>query len=211
MKKILIATHNSAKLEEIKIGLKELVNQGVKLLRLTDVGVEKQPKETGKTFRENAEIKARFYAKLTNLPTISDDGGLVIPYLGGGPGVKSRRWLGYEVSDQELIDYTLFNLRGCPGKKRTAFLETCVTFYLPKSHTGSEVSEVILFEQERVKGYIAEKPTGRPTNGYPFRGLFIVDKFNKYYDELTAEEHEKINHRLKALKRLTKRIKDLLR
>ncbi|MFH0979582.1 MAG: non-canonical purine NTP pyrophosphatase [Candidatus Roizmanbacteria bacterium] len=203
MKQLLIATTNSAKLEELKIGLKKLKNLGIRLLSLNDVGVEKDPEETGKTFQENSLLKAKFYAKLTGLPTIADDGGLIIPYLGGGPGVKSRRWPGYEASDEELINYTLLHLIGVKLADRTAYLETCVTFFDPKTNTR-------VSEQEKIKGFIAEKPTGRPTNGYPFRALFIVDEFNKYYDELTPEEHDKINHRLKALKRLTKRIKDLI-
>ncbi len=203
MKRLLIATHNPAKLEELKIGLKELEKLDIKLITLNDVGVEEDPEETGLTFEENSVLKAKFYGKLTNLPTIADDGGLVIPYLKGGPGVKSKRWPGYEASDQELIDFTLYNLRGCMGTKRTAYLETCISFFDPKTNR-------VLFEQEKVKGFIAEKPTGRATNGYPFRALFIVSEFNKYYDELTPDEHDRINHRFKALKTLTKRIKDLL-
>ncbi|MBI5127632.1 hypothetical protein HZA76_04220 [Candidatus Roizmanbacteria bacterium] len=207
MKKLLIATHNPAKLEELRSGLKELENKDIKLITLNDVGVEEDPEETGTTFRENSELKAKFYGKLTGLPTIADDGGLIIPYLNNGPGVKSKRWPGYEAGDQELIDYTLFNLRGCTGTKRNAFLETCVTFFMPGD---SSQGDQTIFEQEKIKGHISEKPTGRPTNGYPFRALFIVDEFNKYYDELTLNEHDKINHRFKALKKLTKRIKDLL-
>lgn len=208
MKRLLIATHNPAKLEELKFGLKELIKQKINLLSLNDACVEKEPEETGKTFRENSELKARFYSEKSGLPTVADDGGLIIPYLGNGPGVRSRRWPGYEASDEELINFTLVNLRGCSGSKRTAYLETCVTFFLPPNQ--DHPAGVLEYEQEKIKGRIAEKPTGRPTNGYPFRALFIVDEFNKYYDELTDEEHDKINHRYKALKKLTKRIKNLL-
>jgi len=207
MKKILIATHNPAKLEELKYGLKELEKHGIKLLSLNDVGVEKEPEETGSTFQENSLLKAKFYFKLTGLPTIADDGGLIIPYLGNGPGVRSRRWPGYKAGDQELIDYTLSKLRDCLGTKRTAFLETCITFYMSKP--GSK-DEIIVFEQEKIKGHIAEKPSLKPTNGYPFKALFIVDKFNKYYDELSENEHNKINHRYRALKKLIKKIIDMI-
>ena len=218
MKQLLIATTNPAKLEELKIGLRELENLGIKLISLNDVGVEKYPEETGKTFQENSLLKAKFYGKLTSLPTVADDGGLIIPYLGNGPGVRSRRWPGYETSDEELINYTLLHLKGVKLADRTAYLETCVTFYSevhprgviqdkPLSHPGGET---IFSEQEKIKGHIAEIPTGRPTNGYPFRALFIVDEFNKYYDELTPEEHDKINHRLKALKRLVNKILSVL-
>jgi XTP/dITP diphosphohydrolase len=207
VKKILIASTNPGKVAEIKIGLKELKKQGIEILTLNDVKVgEKEPEETGKTFQENSLLKAKFYGELTGLPTIADDGGLIIPYLGGGPGVKSKRWPGYEASDEELINHTLMHLRGAFGKDRTAYLETCLCFFMPGHPKGVQ----IIFEQERIKGRIAKKPMGRPTNGYPFRALFIVDKFNKYYNELTEKEHQQVNHRLRALKRLTKRIKNLI-
>jgi XTP/dITP diphosphohydrolase len=204
MKKILIATTNPAKLEELKIGLKPLEKQGFKIVTLNDVRVEGNPEETGKTFQENALIKAKFYADLTHLACLSDDGGLIIPYLGNEPGVKSRRWLGYEASDEKLIDYTFKRLKNVSKENRKAYLETYLCFYDPQTNKA-------IYETEKISGHIAERPSGKPTNGYPFRALFIIDELNKYYDELTAEEHEKINHRLKALKRLTIRIKNLIR
>lgn len=201
MKKILLATHNPAKLEELKFGLKELEKYGITFLSLNDVGVESEPEETGKTFQENSEIKARYYSKITTLPTIADDGGLIIPSLGNQPGVRSRRWPGYQATDEELIKFTLSKLHGFLGEKRIAFLETCVTFYYSSHPKG----EILIHKQEKIKGRIAEKPSNKPTNGYPFRALFIVDRFNKYYDDLTEKEHKKINHRYQALKELTKK------
>ncbi|GIW64986.1 MAG: non-canonical purine NTP pyrophosphatase [Patescibacteria group bacterium] len=203
MKKLLIATSNKAKLEEIKYGLKELEKENIKLFTLNDVGVEEEPEETGQTFCENAKIKAKSYGDLTNLPTIADDGGLIIPYLNNEPGVKSRRWLGYKASDQELIDYTLKRLKNTSKTQRIAYLQTCICFYLAKKN-------VFMFQEEKIKGYIAEKPSNKPTNGYPFRALFIVEKYQKYYDELTEKQHNLINHRLKALKKLVPKIKEVL-
>lgn len=203
MKKLLLATTNLAKLEELKMGVSELEKQGIKILTLSDVGVGDEPEETGKTFEDNARLKAIHYGNLTNLPTIADDGGIMIPYLNNEPGVKSKYWLGYEASDDKLIAFTLSNLRDCTGSKRTAYLETCLYFYNPQTNKT-------VFEKERIKGRIAEKRSGHPTKGYPYRAVFIVDIFNKYYDELTKEEHQEVNHRLIALKRLTKRITDLI-
>jgi XTP/dITP diphosphohydrolase len=204
VKKILIASTNPGKITEIKIGLQELENQEIKILTLNDVMVgDKEPEETGNTFQENAFIKAKFYADLTHLPVVSDDGGLIIPYLNNEPGVKSRRWLGKESSDLELINHTLYNLRGCTGLKRIAFLETCLCFYNPQT-------KKIIFETEKIAGHISEVASSKRTAGYPFRALFIVDKYNKYYDELTEEEHQQVNHRLKAVKRLTKKIQNLI-
>lgn len=204
MKKILIASGNPGKIAEIKIGLQKLKSTGVDILTLNDVKVgENKPEENGKTFKDNALIKAKFFADLSRLPVVSDDGGLIIPYLNNEPGVKSRRWLGYEASDEELINHTLYNLRGCIGSKRIAFLETCLCFYNPQ--TGKAI-----FETEKIAGHISEVPFSKRTTGYPFRAVFIVDKYNRYYDELNGKEHQQVNHRLKALKRLTKRIQDLI-
>ena len=202
MKTLLIATHNPAKLEELKSGLEILKKEGIELLTLKDVGVEEDPEETGATFQDNAELKARYYGDKTGLPTLADDGGLIIPALNNEPGVKSKRWMGRDATDEELIQFALSKLKGFTGEKRTAYLQTCLCYY--------QKDGALLFETEKVKGHIGEKSSDRPTNGYPYRALFIVDKFNKYYDELTLVEHDEINHRLKALKRLTKRITDLI-
>jgi XTP/dITP diphosphohydrolase len=203
MKKILIATSNPGKIEEIIYGLKPLKKFGIEFVRLNDVGVEEKVEESGKTFCENAKIKAVFYGEKTNLPTIADDGGLIIPYLNNEPGVKSRRWLGYEASDEELIQYTLKRLNNHPKKNRVAFLQTCVCFYHPQT-------KKIFFQEENIRGWLAEKPSPRRIKGYPFRALFIIEKFNKYYDELTDKEHCQVNHRLQAIKKLIPKIKQSL-
>jgi len=200
VKKLLIASTNPGKTAEIKLGLKDLKKLGITILTLNDVIVgEKSPEETGVTFKENAFIKAKFYAETTNLPVISDDGGLIIPYLNNEPGVKSRRWLGYDASDQELIEYTLKRLHGVRLEDRRAYLETYLCFYNPKTKDT-------VFETGKILGTISKVAYPKQTPGFPYRDLLIISKFNKYYDELTPEEHAKINHRLKALKRLVKKI-----
>ena len=204
MKRILIATTNQGKIMEIKKGFQLFKKLKIRLLTLNDVGVEEEPEETGQTFRENSRIKAEFYGKKIGIPTIADDGGLTIPYLNNVPGVLSRRWPGYEASDEELINYCLRHLRGVTQANRTAYLTVCLCFFNPKT-------KKTVYAEEKVKGYIAEKPSQKRIEGYPFRVLFIVDKFNKYYNELTDEEHDKINHRLKAVKKLAKRIENLLK
>ena len=203
MKRLLIATHNKGKLNEIKKGLKAFEERGLAVLSLNELNIAAKPEETGKTFEENSRLKAKFYGDMTKLAAIADDGGLIIPYLNNGPGVKSRRWQGYEATDEELIQYTLLHLKGVRVADRTAYLQTCLCFYNP-------VEEIFLCEEEKIKGRIAEKPIEHFTPGYPYRALFIVEKFNKYYDELTSLEHKQINHRLIASKRLVKRVKKYL-
>lgn len=199
MKQILLATHNKAKLAELMLGTVELKENGWKVLSLNDLKITKDPEETGKTFEENAILKAKYYANLSKIPTIADDGGLIIPYLNNEPGVKSKRWLGYKATDEELIQHTLTHLRGAKGIDRIAYLQTSLCFYDPQT-------KQIILKKERIKGCIGLKSSGRPTQGYPYRALFIVTKYNKYYDELNDEEHHTINHRLKALRWLVEKI-----
>lgn len=201
LKEILIGTKNSAKIEEFKKGLKNYL-QEIKILVLTDLGINEEPEEIGETFEENAVLKAKFYAQNLNLPTIADDGGLIIPILNNEPGVKSKRWLGYEASDEELIEYTLKKMSEYKNEERKAYLETTVVFYEPNT-------EKLILEKEKIEGYIAYQPSSKRISGYPFRSLFVVKEFNKYYDELTEEEHFQINHRLKALKRLVEKLRNI--
>jgi len=235
MKALLLATHNKAKLAELKLGVSSYLKGKVEIVSLNDLNIKVNPKETGQTFQENSFLKAKFYANLSKLPTIADDGGLIIPSLNNEPGVKSRRWLGYEASDEKLITYTLDRLKGSLISYRTAYLETCLCFYYPlpsviaRSDSDEAISKnneipslrdvrrpfarndgVVICEQEKIKGHIAKKSSGRPTKGYPFRALFVVEKYNKYYDELTDRQHHEINHRLIALKRLLNKAKKYL-
>ncbi len=203
MKRLLIATHNQAKIKEIMFGLIPLKDKNIEIVTLNDVGVEEEPEETGKTIKENSEIKARFYANLTGLPSLADDGGFFIPYLHGEPGVKSNRWLGRKATDTELIAHTLKMMSGVPFGKRQAYLDLSLCFFDPSTKR-------LEFENEKIDGHISEIPYSHWIPGFPYRAVLIVDEFKKFYDELTPDEHEKVNHRLKALKRLTKRIRDLI-
>lgn len=203
MNRLLIATHNPAKIAELKSGLSDLGKAGIELVTLNDVGVGEEPEETGKTFKDNSMLKARFYSHLTKLPTLADDGGLVIPHLNNEPGVMSSRWLGRKASDEELIEYTLKRLSGVPYEARGAYLELSLCFHDP-------ISGKTFFESETIAGHIAHEPYPNWKRGFPYRALFIVDKFEKYYDLLAPLEHEVVNHRIIALKRLTKKVIDLI-
>ncbi len=201
MKSILIATHNPAKVTEIKLGLKPLTKFGIKLLTISDLKISKKPVETGKTFEENAILKARYYANISKIPTIADDGGVAIKELNGEPGVKSRMWLGHEATDEELMDHTLNRLKDKPLSKRKAYLETCLCFFDPETNTT-------IYQKERINGLIALKPSKQRMEGYPFRSLFII-KINgksKYYDGLNSKEQRHLNHRLIAIRRLLPKI-----
>jgi len=221
--KILVATKNKGKMREMK---EFLQTNGLEVLSLTDLsaqtGFSNAPdvEETGKTFEENALLKAKTYFEWSGIPSVADDGGLEIDFLNGEPGVKSRRWLGYEMTDQELIDLALKKLGGVPKEKRTARLRTVVIYYDGKN---------ILSETTAIEGYITERQEKECEAGYPFRAIFWVPKFsakggfqpeadqplagaknsggNKLFQDLSHDEHEAINHRREACFKLKERIK----
>lgn len=192
-KKILIATRNPAKLNDYKEILKSLK---LKIISLNDLKIRINFIEDGYTFKENAIKKVKFYGQITNLPTIGDDSGLEIDYLNGEPGVKSRRWPGYEATDQELIELVLKKLEGVPWKKRKATLRAAVAIFLPQKGTFT-------FEA-KTGGFILKKPVGKLIPGYPFRSIFYVLKYKKPFALLSPEKEEKISHRKRALRKLMK-------
>ncbi len=201
MKQILLATHNRAKLKELGRYFASLSRFGITLISLSQAHIKESPEESGNTFRKNALIKAEFYSQASNLPVVADDGGLCIDALDGAPGVRSRRWPGHQASDNELIRMTLMQLKNTPRFKRKATLQTWLCFKDPQSNS-------VFFSHGTICGRIAEKPSSRRVQGYPYRSLFIVGSLDRYYDELTEEEHLRINHRRAASYRLVKKIQD---
>ena len=198
MNTLLIATHNPAKKEELMGGfMLSFVQTGhaPSLQTLDDLHISADPEETGKTFLENARLKAKYFAKKSNLPTVADDGGIEIDVLNGEPGVHSKRWLGKDATDAELINHTLKKLQNVPDEKRNAQFTVCLYYFNPLTRYETSITESL-------RGYISHSPSGKARKGFPYRALFIVDECNKYYDELTQAEHHVINHRLKAIQKL---------
>jgi XTP/dITP diphosphohydrolase len=183
MKKLLIATTNPGKFREYKEIFKQL-KLPIKLTSLKELKIKEKVEETGKTFRENAVIKARFFSKLSGFPTLADDAGLEIDYLRGEPGVKSRRWLGYELTDEEIINTALKKLEGVPKRKRSARLKAVIGLIFPPN------KKIYTFEGF-LRGFIAEKPINKRVNGYPFRSIFIPFGEKKYLGQLSIVAHRK--------------------
>ncbi len=190
MKQLLIATKNPGKAKEIG-GFFE--RAGIKTQSLIDFPDIKAIEETGTTFEENAILKAKSYFQLTGMPCVADDGGLEIDALGGEPGVKSRRWIGREMTDWEMVDYALKRLEGVPREKRTARLRAVIAFY---------DGDVCLTETDALEGVLLDERPTEMDPGLPFRGLLFIPQFNKLYKDLTHEEHESVNHRRKMLTRM---------
>jgi len=201
--KILIATKNPGKVREIKFFL----GSGFEAISFSELVDAPDVEETGKTFEDNAILKAKKYFEWSGIPTVADDSGLEIDYLNGEPGVKSRRWpsfaeasagkLGREKTDQELIDMALERLKGVPREKRTAHLVAVGAYYDGKN---------LITERGSTDGYIVEEQKAQCEPGYPFRAIFWMPRFDKLYQDLTPEEHNQINHRKLLYKKLVKTI-----
>lgn len=199
--KLLIATHNPSKKKELQHIFASVLPADIELVTLTDVGITDDVEETGATFEENASLKARHYAQLSNLPTIADDGGICIDALGGEPGVHSKRWMGREASDQELIDYCLLKMNGVAENERTAAFQVVLAFCDPGERDTNN-NLVVHLATGKTTGHIAQKAHTTVLPGFPYRALLIVDPFHKYYDELTPAEHAQVNHRVDAASHL---------
>lgn len=198
MKKVLLATTNKGKLRELSQMLSDIP---VKFVSLAEVGIKEEPEENGKTYEENSQIKALFYAKKSGLPAIADDGGLEITALGGAPGIKSRRWLGPYTTEKDIHKHMIKLAKELPEDKRQAFFKTVVSLAIPDGRVTSFSGEV--------EGIIAKEPSFKYEPGYPYRSFFFIPKIGKYFfeNEFTSEEMEHYNHRYKAIKGL----KNLLR
>lgn len=200
MNRLLIATKNPGKIQEYRSLLK---NEPFEIVTLDDVKVTVPIDEDGETMEDNAVKKAVHYAYFSNLPTLGDDGGIEVEALGGEPGVKTRRWPGYEATDEELIDMMLQKMKDVPWAKRKARFRVCVAFAMPEE-------EAVWVREGAKEGYITDKPS-ELIPGYPFRSLFWVLETKKTLGEHTPEEEEKLLlHRRQALDKLLPIIREKL-
>lgn len=202
MQKLLIATTNKGKLAEIKEYLKGL---SVEFISLKDLGITQEVTEDGDTYQHNSQKKAREYAKIANLPAISDDGGLEIDALGGEPGVQSRYWAGSEGKDEDIIEKMKQVAKELPDDNRVARFRAVDSFALPNGQVWSV--------EDTIEGIIAKEPLIAIMEGLPYRSFFYLPQIQKYYHEveLTGKEMKEYNHRYRALQKLKKIIQKELR
>ncbi|HEX8931523.1 MAG TPA: non-canonical purine NTP pyrophosphatase [Patescibacteria group bacterium] len=193
MKKLLIATHNPAKLNELR---QLLIDLPLELTSLKDVGISEDIEETGTTYEENSQQKALFYAQKSGLVALSDDGGIEIAALNNAPGIHSKRWLGAESTEEELINHMQKVANELPNENRHATFKVTLSLASPKGNVLSVTGEI--------KGIIAKEPFIQQRKGYPYRSFFFLPQIGKYYfeSELTAEEQKKYNHRVIAIEKL---------
>ena len=193
MKKLLIGTHNPAKLNELSELLSDLP---LELVSLSDVHISKEVEEKGTTYEENSQAKALSYAKWSGLPALSDDGGIEIAALNNTPGVYSKVWLGEHSTEDQLIAHMQKVAKELPDNNRKATFKVVLSIALPDGKVWSVMGEI--------EGIIAKEPFIKAKKGYPYRSFFFLPQLNKYYfeSELTPEEQKKFNHRVIAIEKL---------
>ena len=192
--KIIFATGNKNKMREIRDILSDL---GMEILSMKEAGIDKEINEDGKTFEENALIKARAVAEYTDAVVLAVDSGLEIDYLNKEPGIYSARYLGedtsYEIKNQALLD----RLSGVKKEDRTARFVCAIAAVLPDKR------EFVV--RETIEGYIGEKPAG--TNGFGYDPIFYVDEYGCSTAELSEEKKNEVSHRGKALRAMREVLK----
>jgi XTP/dITP diphosphohydrolase len=187
--RLLIATGNPHKLEEFRRILAPLGIEAVSPAELLSVD------ETGETFEENAELKARAFYKATGIPSVADDSGLCVDALGGGPGVHSARYMG-DVPHTEKIKGILRAMIGVPDEQRTARFVAAICCVID--------DDTVLTCREECEGRIGYAPKG--DGGFGYDPIFMVGE--RSFAELSDGEKDEISHRGRALRSFAEMLKE---
>lgn len=192
-KKVIFATGNEGKMKEIREILGDL---DYEILSMKEAGVDIDIVEDGKTFEENAKIKAKTVMEATGEIVLADDSGLEIDFLNKEPGVMSARYMGektsYRIKNQILLD----RLHGVPAVLRSARFVCVIAAAFPDGRIETR--------RATIEGRIADKPAGE--NGFGYDPIFYLPDRKKTTAEISPEEKNEISHRGKALRQ----IKELL-
>lgn len=201
--KIIFATGNKNKMTEIRQILRDL---GMEILSMKEAGVDIDIVEDGKSFEENAMIKASAIAELPEVRAmdaivLADDSGLEIDYLNKEPGIYSARYAGedtsYDIKNQMLLD----RLQGVPKEKRTARFVCAIAAVVP----GHEPFVV----RGTIEGYIGDKPAGE--NGFGYDPIFYVSDLDCSTAELSPEDKNARSHRGNALRAIREELKNYIK
>lgn len=200
MFKIVLATRNRGKIEEIKTILQDSSLKGaIEITSLLDYPDIPEIIEDGKTFAENARKKAVAVARYAGLTAVADDSGLEVEALDGAPGVWSARFAGKGATDAGNIRKLLGLLKGVPDEKRGARFVCVIALATPEG-------QVSLVEGE-CRGMITNDARG--TSGFGYDPVFLVPFYGKTFAELGAGVKNKISHRAIALGKLCSLLKSL--
>lgn len=192
MKKLVLASANRHKVQEIK----EILHQAnVDVLSLWDFNLQDMEiEENGKTFEENAVIKAKAVYDMVKIPVIADDSGICVDALHGEPGIYSARYAGVHGEDEKNIDKLLEEMREFPKKEDRKAKFVCVIALV-----GLE-GEPLIFRGE-VEGILLEERCGK--GGFGYDPIFYYEPFGQSFGEISSELKNSVSHRTRALAKLT--------
>jgi XTP/dITP diphosphohydrolase len=196
--KLLLATTNAKKFKELQ---DILVDLSVQCLSLRDFPNIKAVEETGRTFEENAKIKAMGYAGQTGVLTLGEDSGICCDALNGAPGVFSARFCGEFQSDDANNAKLLEVMCGVPDEKRTAYYESSIAL--------AEPGKLIGVVKGQVRGLITQGLQG--SGGFGYDPLFFYPPYQKTFGEVPIEMKHRVSHRGQALKRFRELLQDYLK
>lgn len=187
MEKLIFATGNKDKMKEIRMILD---GAGYEILSMKEAGIDVDIVEDGKTFEENAIIKAKAISEIAGCVVLADDSGLEVDAMGGAPGIYSARFEGvdtpYEIKNKIIMD----KLEGLPEEERTARFVCAIAAAWPDGRVETR--------RGTIEGVIAHEPAGE--NGFGYDPIFYVPEYGKTTAQLDPEEKNKISHRGKALR-----------
>lgn len=186
--KIILATHNIHKMEEMKAVLKDFQVDVLTLDEFPEIG---EIPETGETLEENALLKARTVNKLSGFPAVGDDTGLEVNALDGDPGVYSARYAGENVTYSNNVNKLLSEMIN--KNDRSAQFRTVTAFVDGKDE---------IIAEGKIDGLITKEPKGN--YGFGYDPVFYIPKMKRTFAELSAEEKNRISHRGLALQKLCK-------
>lgn len=191
LKELVIASHNKGKIAEFEEILKPY---GVKVYSADELGLP-DVEETGKTFEENAVIKATELAKISGKPCLADDSGLCVDALDGRPGVYSARYAPNR-DFEKAMDMLVEEIRQTGSKNWSAHFACVLALKIPDK--GVQVFK------GRVDGHIVAEKKG--LNGFGFDPIFVADGFNRTFAEMSSEEKRAISHRGRAVKKFLQQV-----
>ena len=201
--RLLVATHSAHKLRELRELLR--LDHG-RLVSFDDLGIEDDPVEDGATFETNAAIKARFGLRATGLPTLADDSGIEVDALGGGPGVRTRRYAGEGATDAANNEKLLDALRGLTAPERGARYVCVLAVALPDA-TGPRGGIRVITVRGTCRGRIATEARG--TGGFGYDPIFepaAEPPGGRTFGLWTPAEKHAVSHRARAARRMAPRL-----
>lgn len=197
MKKIIFATGNQGKMNEIRSILSD---PDLELVSMKEAGIELEIVEDGKTFEENAQIKAEAIAAVVSakedVVVLADDSGLEVDYLNKEPGIYSARYLGedtsYEIKNQTILE----RLKGVPKEQRSARFVCAIAAVFADGET--------CVTRGTIEGYIGWEAAGE--NGFGYDPIFYVDEYHCSTAQLPPEVKNVLSHRGKALRAMKEKL-----